>query len=126
MVWRLHLAFQFGTAFCGAIGCWFEHVCGPRNCGQRKIGSSPANALFAFGTRIGLRLPRFDDCANAVGHSNAIFTLCFDQSDTCISGVDVEGGFAGKTEIYIGQLAERGGSIGGAGCLYLDAADVYG
>ena len=71
-------------------------------------------------------MPRFDDCANAVGHSNAIFTLCFDQSGARIGGFDVEGGIAGKTEIYIGQLAERGGSIGGAGCLYLDAADVYG
>ena len=126
MVRCLHVAFQFGIAFCGAFGCGVEYLCGPRNCCQRKIRSSPADALFAFGSRIGLRLPRFDDCAIAVGDSNAIFTLCFDQSNFGIGGFDVEGGIAGKTEIYIGQLVEHLRSFGGFGHLYLDAQDVYG
>ena len=102
MVWRLHLAFQFGIAFCGPFGCRFEHICGPRDCCQWKVGSSPADALFAVGTRNGLRLPGFDGCANAVGDSDAILVVCFDQSGARIGGFDDARRFARKTEICIG------------------------
>jgi hypothetical protein len=71
-------------------------------------------------------LPGFDDCPNAVGDSNAILVVRFNQSDFGIGGFDDARRFAGKTEIYIGQLVERGGSIGGVGCLHLDASDIYG
>jgi hypothetical protein len=68
----------------------------------REIAANGKDALFAVGTRFGLRLPGFDGCANAVGHSNAILVARFNQSNIGFGGFDDARRFARKTEICIG------------------------